>query len=119
MQRKVNILGTKWVVYTKVPYESDKDLKGRFGYCSHMGRKIVIADLLTDEDWKDEPEDVREAQERQTLRHEIIHAFLDESGLKGSTAAVNAWAENEEMVDWIASQYPKIKKVFELLKCED
>jgi hypothetical protein len=119
MQRKVNILGTMWVVHTKVSAESDKELRDRFGYCSHMGHRIVIADLLTVEDWKEEPEDIREAQERQTMRHEVIHAFLDESGLRGSSNAVNAWAINEEMVDWIASQYPKIKKVFELLKCED
>lgn len=40
-------------------------------------------------------------------RHEIIHAFLDESGLMNSSE----WARNEEMVDWFALQWYKIAEV--------
>ena len=47
------------------------------------------------------------------LRHEIIHAFLNESGLSDSSNSVEAWAKNEEMVDWFAIQSPKIFKVFQ------
>ena len=42
-------------------------------------------------------------------RHEIIHAFLFESGL----AENSAWAQNEEMVDFFAIQFPKLLKAFE------
>lgn len=39
-----------------------------------------------------------------TLRHEIVYAFLHESGLSSNSE----WAMNEEIVDWIALQLPKI-----------
>lgn len=57
------------------------------------------------------------AEDRQaTLRHEIIHAFLAESGLWGSSEPAKAWAMNEEMIDWIALQFPKILKAFKEAK---
>ena len=50
-----------------------------------------------------------EYYQKTVLRHEIIHAFLFESGLAGSCNVWDgSWAENEEMVDWIAMQLPKI-----------
>ena len=42
------------------------------------------------------------------IRHELIHAFLFESGLDAAS-----WAMNEEMVDWFALQAPKLMKAFE------
>ena len=45
--------------------------------------------------------------DKSVLRHEIIHAFLDECGLMSSSE----WARNEEMVDWFALQWHKINKV--------
>ena len=50
-----------------------------------------------------------ELQEQKNLRHEIIHAFLFESGL----AENSEWAQNEEMVDWIAKQGPKLIKAWQ------
>ena len=47
-----------------------------------------------------------------TLRHEIVHAFLGESGLSANSNETDAWARNEEMVDWIAIQGPKIWKAW-------
>ena len=44
------------------------------------------------------------------IRHEIIHAFLYESGMKECSSATQSWVENEEMVDWFAIQIPKIVK---------
>ncbi|MFD1464645.1 hypothetical protein ACFQ4L_00875 [Lapidilactobacillus mulanensis] len=41
-------------------------------------------------------------------RHELIHAFLCESGL----AENSDWAQNEEVVDWIARQFPKLFETF-------
>jgi hypothetical protein len=49
----------------------------------------------------------------ETLRHEIVHAFFNESGLRESTNHFEgAWCKNEELVDWIAIQFPKIHKVY-------
>ena len=51
---------------------------------------------------------------QETLRHEIVHAFFNESGLKeSSNGCESGWAKNEEMVDWIALQLPKIYKACE------
>ena len=50
---------------------------------------------------------------KQILRHEIIHAFLSESGLEASGNSFGgSWAQNEEMVDWIAIQAPKLFAAF-------
>lgn len=81
--RKVSILGTTYSVHTGVSYQEDVALKGLFGYCSHIERKIVVGDLLTCDGWSNEREEDLKAQERLTLRHEIIHAFLNESGSGG------------------------------------
>ena len=47
-------------------------------------------------------------QIRKNKRHEIIHAFLFESGL----AENSSWAQNEEMVDFFAIQFPKLVEAF-------
>lgn len=51
--------------------------------------------------------------QKEALRHEIIHAFLYESGLDACSGSAENWASNEEMVDWFAIQSPKIFKVFQ------
>ena len=51
--------------------------------------------------------------QRHVLRHELIHAFLFESGMDQSSAAHEAWAVNEEMIDWMAIQMPKIMAAYE------
>lgn len=55
-----------------------------------------------------------ENYKKKITRHEIIHAFLFESGLD-----FNSWGRNEEFVDWLALQFPKIIKAFEEAKCLD
>jgi len=47
------------------------------------------------------------------IRHELIHAFLFKSGLD----ACAEWARNEEMVDWLAIQFPKLMKAFQEADC--
>jgi hypothetical protein len=51
--------------------------------------------------------------QKEVLRHEIIHAFLYESGLDACAGPAESWASNEEMVDWFAIQSPKIFRVFQ------
>ena len=119
MKKTVRILGTKYNVYTDVPEYKDKDLSGRFGYCNPTMQKIVTVDLSSVNEWKDERTYSKLVQSKATLRHEVIHAFLYESGLWGSSLPTEHWAMNEEMVDWIAYHFPKILKVFRELGCED
>jgi hypothetical protein len=117
MIKNVNILGANYKIQTNASEAKDKDLAGRFGYCSYVDHRIVIADLNTIEGWADENEDVKASQIKETLRHEIIHAFLFESGLGGSSVGVGQWALNEEMVDWFAMQFPKMVEVFRIAGC--
>lgn len=118
MVKTIDVLGTKYKVHIGVPFGVDSRLGSDFGYCSPTDRKIVVGDLATADSWKDDPAESRERHHRITLRHEIIHAFIAESGLSWCSMSSDSWAMNEEMVDWIAMQWPKIQKVYEKLGCE-
>lgn len=116
---QVNILGTEYTI-TKHDY---KDLaifekKGIDGYCDSVTKDIVICNISTYHGFEDETEDYCKLVEKWTLRHEIVHAFLNESGLQDNAGQpVGAWSKNEEMVDWIALQFPKMLKVFSETNC--
>lgn len=102
MTKHINILGSTWTV---IPEEmKDNNYDG-------------LADLSTKEirirmDNTNEVGDFEALVKKQT-RHEVIHAFLYESGLSFNSD----WAVNEELVDWIAIQFPKIAEVYEKLGC--
>ena len=51
--------------------------------------------------------------QRKVLRHELIHAFLYESGLWECSGSVDSWANNETMVDFFAYQHGKLHALFE------
>lgn len=106
----IDILGTKYTV-TKKRYDADPCFKKRSwdGYCAEYLKAIVYCDLSTAPGWEGMTPEERKNSEKETLRHEIVHAFLNESGLSSSTSGVNGpWAKHEEMVDWFAIQGPKI-----------
>lgn len=106
--RKINILGTEY----RIEFRKENDdtiLKDCNGYCDATVKLIVV---LSEPNKECDCEDFSFIQKK-TLRHEIIHAFLTESGLFNNTYNVDAgWAKNEEMVDWFAIQSPKIFKVY-------
>ena len=110
--KKVNILGTTYKVYLNVPCSKDPTLNGLFGYTSFPNKKIVVADVRTVPGWEDCSDDAAYDTFACTVRHEVIHAYLSESGLNSSSNGVDCWARNEEMVDWFAIQMPKLVKTF-------
>ncbi len=110
--KKVNILGTTYKVYLNVPAHKDPRMEGLFGYTSFHEKKIAVADVRTIPGWETATDEAAQDTFTSTVRHEVIHAFLMESGLNGSANPTNCWALNEEMVDWFAIQFPKIAKVF-------
>lgn len=115
MVKTVNILGTEYRM--EVRKRSEDEFMGERNcdaYCSHSGKFIVIADL-TEKEFFSEFERIEiDEYRRHLLRHEIVHAFLNESGLSASASTpAGSWAKHEEMVDWIAIQFPKMQKVFE------
>lgn len=119
MNLKIDVLGTKYHI-VRVKHGQDEYMeKMHFGgYCDDVMKRIVLLDLKTVPDWSVESEYRIKEQENETLRHELIHAFLSESGLSWNTfAEQKAWAKNEEMVDWFAIQIPKLLKAFKAADC--
>lgn len=108
MQMKVNVLGQDYEILHQTEADNKK-LKTCDGLCETYAKKIVINDF---EITQDTIENV-DAYKCKNIRHEIIHAFLHESGLDSNTD----WARNEEIVDWIAIQMPKIFKAMQETKC--
>lgn len=107
--QKVNILGTEYKIIDKTE-EEDKKLKKHDGYCDSSTKTIVILKYEDDPMNKEDMSYFR----KQILRHEIIHAFLSESGLEAcGNSFGGSWALNEEMVDWMAIQAPKLFVAFE------
>ena len=106
--QKVNILGTEYTIIERTEREDCK-LKKDDGYCDSSTKTIVILKCEDDPMNKESMDYFR----KQTLRHEIIHAFLNESGIEAcGNSFNNSWGFNKEMVDWIAIQAPKILLAF-------
>ncbi len=112
--RKINILGTEYTIEThKVSEDSYLEDNKLSGYCGEEEKLIVVADMSEEKYFTGMDEKAQEAYRKRVLRHEIMHAFLNESGLSDSSNQYGgAWAKNEEMVDWFAIQSPKIFKVY-------
>lgn len=111
---KIDILGTEYRIEThKVSEDSYMEKKGLAGYCEEENKLIVVADMSEKKYFVGMDEKAQEIYRKKTLRHEIMHAFLNESGLSDSSNRFDgAWAKNEEMVDWLAIQAPKIFSTF-------
>lgn len=101
---KISILGTEYEIILEAKEEDYPKLKKCDGYTDFSIKQIVVA--------KFESDDMSVADlkihSKKVLRHEIIHAFIHESGL----AENSTWAINEELIDWIALQFEKMLFVF-------
>lgn len=117
--KKVDVLGVTYTIKRVCDGQDEYMTKMHFcGYCDADSKVIAVLDLRSVPEWKDEDQERIEIREKETLRHELIHAFLDESGLKWNTfAPERAWAKNEEMIDWFAIQTPKLIKAFKEADC--
>ena len=105
---RINVLDSEWtIIYSDRKRDSFLVENNADGYCEIGGKLIVINTEF--DDWSES-----EAWIKKNLRHEIIHAFLLESGI-----AFESIGEGhcEAMIDWFAIQYPKIQKVFEEVGC--
>lgn len=100
---KVLILGTEYKIQTaeqeflRKLCESDGFV---FGLCDYEHKLIYLDNKIS------------KGEYIKTLRHELVHAFFFESGLD----LQSDYARQEELVDWIALQLPKMIKVCEKLK---
>ena len=107
----VDILGTNYTIHYDVEPKADKTLKknkGWYSYCNSEKKSITLSTRIGGVE-------NNKLFYAINIRHEIIHAFLYESGLDTSSGSVDSWATNEEMVDWLAMQWPKIQAIFKQL----
>lgn len=102
----VNVLGQEYKVFYMTKEEDSALGEYSDGYCNHIEKKIVIRRPDKEEISQLTAKELQELRMK-TFRHELIHAFLRESGL----GEESGWAINEEMVDWFAIQLPKIAKI--------
>lgn len=117
---KVNVLGTEYTIETVKVSECDYLRNNNLcGVCKWRERRILVADTSEEGYFVLSTEEAQRAYTKEITRHEIIHAFLYESGLcdNSHTFDRSGWAVNEEMVDWFALQSPKIFKAFEEAGC--
>ncbi len=104
---KINVLGAEYSVTvsnkTKEPRLTDCD-----GFCDETTREIFAEDYQANANDSGSKRNLK-IQTKKVLRHELTHAFFFESGL----AENSLYAQNEELVDWIAIQGPKLYKAWQ------
>lgn len=107
----VNVLGTDYSVIFASEQEEPR-LCGMDGFCDDSAKEIYVDDMSKAAQSPDSKKDLS-AYRNKVIRHELTHAMLSESGLQSESD----WARNEELVDWIAIQGPKLLKLWESAKC--
>ena len=96
--KKIMILTTEWTIKYVKEKDYKTELEDAYGFCYYYKPIILIEESISKETIK------------HVLRHEIVHAFRYESGLKASPNI-----SDEQYVDWIATQFTKIYKVYKEL----
>lgn len=112
--KNVNILGTDYkLMFVKSGIDYEILPKDMDGLCDNDNKTLYINNSYLHDSNDSRFTNNPESYMMRTIRHEIIHAFLHCSGLNNCCyKSRGSWAENEEMVDWIAIQFTKISKVF-------
>ena len=100
---KINILGTEYD-YNITTDKEDVTLCNKAGYCDSYAKIIAVESDFNERN----PDCIKDfnSLKKKVIRHGFIHAFLAESGL-------DDYASNEQLVDWIAFQFPKLLKAFQ------
>lgn len=101
--KNINILGVKY----QIREDNSIISQNVDGLCKYYDKKILIRsrdNMLC----PDDTIETKNLRYNEVLRHEIIHAFFDESGLDNYSC-------DEQLVQWIAYQWPKIQNIFDEL----
>ena len=98
----INILGQDYD-FQEIAAKEDMRMADMNGYCDPYS-KVIRVDNDFNENHPSSISDFKAFKEK-VIRHEIIHAFFAEAGMREYT-------ENELLVGWIATQFPKMLKVF-------
>lgn len=109
---KINILGTPYTVKECSP-EEEPYLQNCDGYCDKTSKTICASpkrNLFTMMMFS-------RFTEKKLLRHEIIHAFMNESGLQENFEHPNRYGHDETTIDWFAIQFTKLLAAFKEADC--
>jgi len=101
---KVTILGAEYEI-TETTQKENGILENADGFCSNYDKYILVEkEPFANDKYANE----NEKTERKKLikRHELVHAFITESG------ALNTVLDNEFCVHWIAMQFSKMLAAF-------
>lgn len=101
---KINVLGTEYII---TQTHNDPRMENIDGFCDETTKEIFV-ETYEGDDGKSGVKTKLDVQRKKNVRHELVHAFLFECGL----AENSPWAQNEELVDWIAIQGPKLYKAW-------
>ena len=113
MKDSINILGTEYKIFIRKMQDDTKlSENGWGGYVKVNTKSIIIAELDSLAEYLKTEKNEAENVQKVTIRHEIIHAYLYESGLWGNSNNPEHWASDEEITDWIAIQSPKFLETF-------
>ena len=101
---KIDVLGTDYDFYFANNVEMEDS--SNIGECDRYGKSIKInLEYFRQKNMKIDAI-------HQTIRHEVLHAFLHEAGL-------DCYAEDEILVDALAILFPKIHQCFGRLKYKE
>lgn len=78
------------------------------GLCYTYEKQILVKDQNKMLD-TDSSEDAKKARYNEVVRHEVIHAFFNESGL-------DSYSSDETLIEYLSRQIPKMQEVFNLLE---
>lgn len=107
MVNRMLILGTEYELIRSDESLKEIDADGECRGYSKVIRIRPLKDMLLG----DASDEERKDRYNEVLRHEVIHAFFHECGL-------DDYCNNEELVYWLAMQFPKMLKVFQELGCD-
>lgn len=108
-KQSVNVLGTDYQILY-ITEEEDKYLEECVGFCDRHAKYIVIK--KQSEEFINSPRNTKNHLDwiNQTLIHELIHAFLTESGVSYNNM------DEENICDFLEVNLIKIYKAFEQCK---
>lgn len=97
---KIDVLGTEYEILIQ---NDNPKMKDSDGFCEWVAKEIIITDSYrNDEDVLENIDDYI----HKVIRHEAFHALFAEMGVK-------KWMQDEGLVDMLAMQYPKIRKIMD------
>lgn len=104
--KHITILGANYEI---IESKDECDKSNADGLCNYYNKKIYVRPIsdtfVNDQTATDE---CRQNRYNEVMRHEIIHAFLDECGLDN-------YSKDEELVSVLAMQFYKLYEIFNKL----